>query len=121
MEDQLTLIASQSTFEDQIAKIDGYLGQLEGVLGEYQSLKASSNNFMQGTDSNYENLQRSIDINIDAVKRAIALSQDAKKRLQKTVEEMSNASSNIGNLLNQAAETAKSGVETAIRLEMLGL
>lgn len=121
MATELLLHANKSDYEALIGQLDGKLNELRSVLSEYQTLKNDVEMFIQDGDSNFENMRANVQANIDAVQRAIGVTQSAKDGLQKTVDQMDEASANISNLMTEAAEFAGNTIKTAIRIEGLGI
>lgn len=119
MADALTLIASKSDFEDRIHLLETYLSSLNETLSKYQNLKDRTESFMQGKDSNFEKMQQRVEVNIGAVRKAIRLCEASRNNLQVTVNQMDEATGKIGSLIDTAVDTAKSGIEAAIRVDSL--
>lgn len=118
---ELALHVNKSDYENLIGQLDGKLNEMTTLLSDYQGLKSRVDTFIQERDSNFQNMQANVDNNIDAVRRAMGFTMTAKDNLQKTVDQMDDMASNVGNLMKTAAETATNAIKTAIRIDGLGL
>ena len=121
MAEELLLHAKKEDFTNLITKLDGKMSELKGTLSSYKSLKNRVSVFMDGSDSNFEKMQENVEQNIIAVKKAIALVQKAKDNLQKTVDQMDEMETKAGNMFDETATAIKGVINTAIRIDGLGL
>lgn len=109
------------TFIDANEKLQGQIGTLEGILGEYQNLKNNVNRFIEDGDSNFANMQANVEENIKAVKGELAAVQKTKDQIQKTITSMEEMGQNSSKILNEAVQTVQGSVKAAIKLDELGI
>lgn len=116
---ELLLKVNKEDYLQKIGELDQKINALRDLLGRYQQLKADVNMFVEDGDSNFQKMQENVEANIDAVRRAISITQHSRDTLQKTVDQMDSMSSKTSTMMSQAAQTAKSAISTAIRVNDL--
>ncbi len=118
---ELLLHAKKEDYLNLIEQLDGKFNELVGLLADYRTLKNDVNNFVKDSDSNFQAMQENVEANIEAVRKALAFVQTSKNNLQKTVDQMDEASGNINQLIQEGADFAKNTIRAAITLEGLGI
>ncbi len=119
MATELLLHVNKEDYLQKISELDSKLSALRDLLSRYQNLKSNVTQFVQDSDSNFQQMQQNVEANVEAVRRAIAITEKSKATLQDTVDKMDNMSSKAATMLNEAAGTAVNAVKTAIRVEGL--
>ena len=110
----VTLKVSQPAYEAKITRLQDYLNRLDTQITNYETKKTQIDEFLDSTDVNYEKVRENIQEQIDVCRHSKELCDAAIQMLQQTLSEMTDAGQNIGNLLNKAGETAKSGLNLAL-------
>ena len=111
---ELRLKVSKSAYEDKITKLDNYLGRLDTAMQTYERKKIELDQFMDGSDDNYETVKANIDANIATVKKAKEMTEASMKMLRDTLKEMEDFGTNIGKLATDALDTAKTTIKGAV-------
>ena len=116
---QLNLRVSKEDFENRIQIVDIRMAALADVVSRYENAKANLDQFIESTDSNYENMCNQIDEYIKNAKRAHAALNETKVELQATVDKMANMGSEIGETITSAVDATKSVAEAALKIDAI--
>ena len=100
------LKVSVSSYQQKIATLEGYLGELDSLLERYENKKTELDSFMDGSDDNYESLLALVEENVKAVRTAKSQTEKSLEILRTTLENMQDFGSTIINTINTGAETA---------------
>ena len=115
----LNLKVSKSDFEKRINVVDIRMAQLVDVVERYNQAKANLDQFIEGSDSAYEEMLERIDVNIKAAKKAHAALVETKNSLQETVNLMEGLGTEVKETITSATEATANVVNTAIQVAEL--
>ena len=116
---KLSLKVAKKDFEHCITQLDIKMSMLDSVIDRYNNAKKSLENFIDSTDSNYENMLRQIEEYVKNAKRAYTALKETKAELQSTVDKMENIGVEIKQTIDDATEAAKSALEAAIKVNSI--
>ena len=117
--DGLRLKVRKQDFIEKINAIDTKSQQLADVISKYRDIKPNLDQFIESTDSTYEEWCQQIDTYIDAAGRARAALKETRDSLQKTVDQMDDFGTQLKSTISEAVEATKSTVEAAINVAPL--
>lgn len=109
MAQELELKVDSNKYEARISMLEGYVNQLEGLMGRYEALKNSVGDFM-GNDDNVEKAKEAANVGIKRCRKAIDATQANIATLQDVLSNMTNLGTNIKTVLEAAVEAASVGL-----------
>lgn len=119
--DSLEMHVDIDTFISANDQLQGQIDALGGILGEYQTLKSNVENFIEGSDSNFNKMQENVEENIKAVRAELAEVQQTKAQIQHTITSMEEMGTNTQTILDEGTQAAGQAVRAAIKLDELGI
>ena len=111
-EDSLRLFVPSNEFATRIATLDSYITQLEGVLTDYEQLKAEATDVFGEDDSNLAKVRANVEVNIKAVKGNLQMLRENRAMLQKQMEELDILGDKYGQAFDESIQTAKSAFKS---------
>lgn len=115
----LNLHVSKEDFLARIDTIDQKMLRLRSVIERYNNAKSNLDQFVEEGDSTYEAWIERINVNVDNCQRAYASLVETKQSLQTTVDQMEGMYGQLKQTVSDAAEAAKSTVETTLQVASL--
>lgn len=112
MADELRLNVSAADYSERIALLDDKMSQLDGILGEYETLQRDSVRVLGDNDSNLEEMRASVQQNINAVNGQCQLLMESRQMLQNQMEKLEELSGNVQNMFQSTRELAKNSFNT---------
>lgn len=110
-----TLKISKELYDAKILKLQGYLGQLDTKITQYETAKSNMTKFIDGTDDNYENLRNSVETNIQMVRKAREMTEASIKMLQDTLKDMENFGEQASKAITETGDLAKNTLKGAVQ------
>ncbi len=107
-QDELQLNVKASDYEAKIGQLDAKMSELNSILGEYQTLKNDAVRVFGDDDDNLRAIQNQVQTNIDAVQGQYNMLKEARDMLQKQHDELGLLGQNIGQVIEDGINTAKS-------------
>lgn len=111
-EDSLRLFVPSNEFATRIATLDSYITQLEGVLTDYEQLKAEATDVFGEDDSNLAKVRANVEVNIKAVKGNLQMLRENRAMLQKQMEELDILGDKYVQAFDESIQTAKSAFKS---------
>lgn len=108
------LKVNRNDYEAQIIMLQGYLGQLDAKVTDYESLRNDMTRFIDGNDDTYEKLRESVENNIKVVRKAREMCDNSIKMLKETLDSFEQFGQEASNLLDNAIQTGASAANAAI-------
>lgn len=115
----LNLHVSKQDFLNRINTVEQKMQRLTVIIERYNSAKSNLSQFVEEGDSTYEAWIQRIEVNVNACKRAYASLQETKNSLQTTVDQMEGMYGQLTQTVSDAAEAAKSAIETTLQVSSL--
>ena len=115
----LTLKVSKSAYEAKITELEDLKNRLDSKVQDYKTAESSMDKFIGQGDDNYESLRENVETNIKTCQKASEMCEASIKALKETLQEMTEAGSNIGSLLSEAGELAKNTLKGAVEVAKL--
>lgn len=112
MADELRLKVSAADYSERIALLDDKMNQLDGILGEYETLQKNSVRVLGDDDSNLEEMRGTVQQNIDAVNGQMQLLAESREMLQNQMDKLEELSGNVANMFQNTRELAKNSFNT---------
>jgi len=112
MADALRLKVSTAEYLERIGILDSKINDMRTLLGEYEALKNDATKVLGENDSNLEKLKQSVQQNINAVNAQMTLLIESRGMLQRQMDGLGMLSTNTGNMIDQAMQTAKTAYNT---------
>lgn len=109
MAQEMEIRVDSNKYEARISMLEGYVHQLEGLMGRYEALKNSVGNFM-GEGIGYAKAMEAANTGIMRCRKAINATQANIASLQDILSNMTNLGSNIETVLEAAVEAASAGL-----------
>lgn len=101
---ELELYVSSSKYEARITMLEGYVSDLQALVLEYESLKNSVTDFIDGDQ--VEIMKTDVDRNIKRINTAIEAAQASIAAVRHTMTTMDNAGQNLTTLIQDSIEIA---------------
>jgi methyl-accepting chemotaxis protein len=115
----LNLKVSKADFERRIDLIDLRMNTLASVVESYNNAKRNLDQFIEGSDDNYEAMCANIDMYIKNAKSAHGLLAGMKDELKRAVSEMDDMHTNVKETITAATEAVASTVQAVYRVKTI--
>ena len=115
----LNLHVTKQDFLDRVDAVDQKMKRLKTIIERYEDAKRNLDQFVEEGDSTYEAWIERIDVNVNNCMRAYSSLVETKRSLQSTVDQMEGMYSQMDHTVRDAAEAAKSVVETTLQVTSL--
>lgn len=112
MADDLRLKVSQSDYSTRLATLDTKINELETIYHEYAQLKMDAQLVLGEGDSNLQKMMDTVEKNMKAVEGQRQLLVESRQMLDQQNEKLGITVSSIGQMFDQAGETAKTAFNT---------
>ncbi len=111
---QATFKISKAQYEAKIIALQGYLGELDSKITQYETLKANMTKFIDGTDDNYESLRTNVETNIKTVRKAREMTDASIKMLQETLQQADEFGEQFKTAITESGELAMNTLKGAV-------
>ncbi len=105
----LLLKIAKNSYEVKLAAVEGAIGELENVRGEYNTLIGQlDSDVMDRSSSEFQQVEDAVKENLKLIENSIKNAQNAREALAYSVSQYDELSSNIRSTVSAALDTAKS-------------
>ena len=115
----LTLKVSRTAYEDKIYRLEGLKNELDARVSDYRAAESGIDRFIGQGDDNYEILRRNIQTNIATCLKAGEMTDLSIRALKETLQQMTDASTSIRDMLNDSGESEKKKLKSAFEIAQL--
>jgi hypothetical protein len=105
----LLLRIAKNSYEIKLSAVEGAIGELENVRGEYNSLIGQlDSDVIDRSSSDFQAVEDSVKENLALIENSIKNAQNAREALSYSLQQYDELNANIRNTASTALETAKS-------------
>lgn len=115
----LNLKVSKSDFVERVTLVEQKMEKLMDVIAGYKDAKSNLDQFVESTDSTYQDWVDRIDVNIKACQKAWTSLKETRDMLQSTVDKMDDMKGNVQKTVKDATEAAKTAINAAIKVDSI--
>ena len=110
----LLLKIAKNSYEVKLSAVEGAIGELENVRGEYNSLIGQlDSDVIDRSSSEFQAVEDAVKENLELIENCIKNAQNAREALSYSVSQYDELDANIRSTVSSAFDTAKSAVQAA--------
>ena len=110
----LLLKIAKSSYEAKLAAVEGAIGELENVRGEYNSLIGQlDSDVIERSSSEFQAVEDAVKENLQLIETSIRNAENAREALSYSVSQYEELDVNIKGAVSGALETGKAAVQAA--------
>lgn len=110
--DELRLKVSAQEYIRRIGILDAKIGELGGILTEYQVLRNDAVRVLGDDDDNVRQMQANLDVNIKAVQGQQNLLKEQRDLLQQQMDNLGMLTSSVSTMFQEGLQTARTAFQT---------